>query len=176
MDEKKLTEEVLAFSQEITKSYLKQTNPDGKKNFPRIRVESARIYTGSVPWWESKRDWKWKHFKRQVDVVIGIDAIIDEEDELIPLIAIELKAGKNLNTDELDKKGAIYGPLRELYPWVHTVFMHADMRERNMDPVYLLRNGRHFNTIYTEWDQVTKDLFRKLVYQQLEYLLEYWEL
>jgi hypothetical protein len=47
---------------------------------------------------------------------------------------------------------------------------------RNMQDENLLRNGRHFNTIYRHWNETTQTLLRKLIYQQLEYQLEYWRL
>ena len=174
MSEKELNDEVILFCREKVDLY--RNNIIKRSELPELEVRSMNLYTGSVPWWTEDRKWEWKSFKRQIDVVIGIKAEIDGEEELIPLIVVELKSGKFLNTDELDKKSAIYGPLREVYPWVHTVFMHRNMKERNMDEVYLLRNARHFDTIYTEWDDRTKSLFEKLINQQLEYLLEYWKL
>lgn len=176
MGEKKFTEKVVEFCKIVIQDYLKNAIRRKGESFPRVDVTSEKIYTGSIPWSKNNRKWEWKHFSRQIDVTIGIRVRLEGEETLIPLIAIELKSGWAMNSDELDKKSAIYGPLRELYPWVHTVFIHEDISKRNLGNDYLLRNGRHFNTIYTEWDKTTQGLFKKVILQQLEYQLEYWNL
>lgn len=176
MSEKEFTKKVIEFSKAVIQEYSKSAIRRKGKSLPKVVVTSEKIYTGSIPWLKNNREWEWKDFSRQIDVTIGIRVRIEGEENLMPLIAIELKSGWAMNSDELDKKSAIYGPLRELYPWVHTVFIHEDISERNLGSDYLLRNGRHFNTIYTEWDRRTQVLFKKLIHHQLEYQLEYWNL
>ena len=121
-------------------------------------------------------EWKW--FRREIDIVIGIEAQFEDgEKELIPLMAIELKmGGPRFFTDELAKKSAIYGSLKEMYPWVHTVLIAYSFRE-NLGGPSILRNARQFDTIAKpEWEKTTQKMLKKLIDQQLEYLLKYWEL
>ncbi|WP_045407328.1 hypothetical protein [Vibrio jasicida] len=176
MNEDALNQLVIQFCQHEVDKFKENANEELRTHMPPLVVGAYKVNAGSIPWWEGERRWKHKQFKRQIDVVIAIDADFDGKKELIPLIAVELKAGSYLNTDELDKKSAIYGPLREVYPWVHTVFIHGDNNERNMGEAYLFRNGRHFNSIFTEWDTQSQKLFKNLIHHHLEYCLDYWRL
>lgn len=145
----------------------------------RLSVESSqKITTGWTPWSKENAsgDWHWKAFDRELDVVIGLNITVEGAEMLLPLIVFELKTSDRLTTDELDKKSAIYGPLRELYPWIHTIFIHCDIHRRGMGFDYLYRNARQFDAIFTEWEnKETRALLGKLIDYQLEYLLEYWE-
>ncbi len=149
----------------------------------RLTVTTARIYGGEIPWRYGNRryaaDWVWKEFTRDVDVSIGIRVNTKYQklnlgEMVIPIIVIELKSGGNLNSDELDKKSAIYGPLSEIYPWVHRVLVHEDMSRRGLGEAYIFRNARQFNTILTEWDDRTKEILGNLIDHQIDYLLCYW--
>lgn len=171
MLEKEFNIELIDFCQSVVDEYFQTKEIDTS-----ICVGSFHIRTGSIPWWTESRKWKWQEYKRQIDLVIGIEATVDKKKMVIPLIAIELKSGKYLNTDELDKKSAIYGSLKETYPWVHTIFLHADLEERNMGLAYVMRNSRQFDTVFTEWNESTQTLMKKLIKFKLEYFLEYWEL
>lgn len=166
---------MLGWCEAVVADYKAQHQEQSDLKLDRLIVKSCEIDSGAIPW--HKNDiWKWCPFPRQIDIVIGLQISLENVLTIIPLIAMELKAGEKLNTDELDKKSAIYGPLQEYYPWVHTVFIHQDMTARNMGDQYLLRNGRHFNTIYRHWNEATQALLKKLIHQQLEYQLEYWRL
>ena len=142
----------------------------------RLTVGSQKIYSGAIPEWQENNHWQWITFERQIDVVVGLKVTLNGVAKTIPLIAIELKSGTWLNTDELDKKSAIYGSLKELYPWIHTVFIMKSNKDRGITQKVILRNGRQFNTIYTDWDEQTQKLLTTLISQQLEYLIEYWQL
>ncbi|MBI5487413.1 MAG: hypothetical protein HY905_08775 [Deltaproteobacteria bacterium] len=107
-------------------------------------------------------------------MTIGLTTRIDSEEATLPLIAFELKTGARLGTDELDKKSAIYGALRELYPWVYTVFVHEDLSERGMRFQNLLRNARQFNSVFSEWSHRSIALLGELVDHRLDYALRYW--
>ena len=176
MSEKKFMKKVKDFFENAIQEYRRSSSGRRGKSSPMLEVQSDKIYTGSIPWRKTNTKWEWANFSRQIDLTIGIKTQVESDEMLIPLLAIELKSGWAMNSDELDKKSAIYGPLRELYPWVHTVFIHEDISERNLGNQYLLRNGRHFSSIYTEWDARTQGLFKKLIHQQLEYQLDYWDL
>ncbi len=152
-----------------------QKNTIKSETLKEITITSSNIYTGSIPWWSNMNsDWHWKQFNRQIDLVIGIPTQIDNQNVLVPLLACELKLNSDLNSDELDKKSAIYGPLKEIYPLIHTVLIFNNSQRENEE--YILRNARQFNTIYTSWDSDSKKLFKKLILQQLEYQLDYWKL
>ncbi|MGR6500403.1 hypothetical protein [Shewanella sp. Koi 1] len=171
MKEKEFNELVIDYCKSLVEEYF--TNNEDSHD---IVVGSYHIYTGSMPWWNESRNWKWETYKRQIDVVIGINAQIENKKYIVPLVTIELKSGLILNTDELDKKSAIYGGLKEVYPWVHTIFLHSDISERNMGMEYIMRNARQFDSIYTEWNDKTKALLQKIISYQLDYTLDYWEL
>ena len=128
------------------------------------------------PWsdYQYSQNWKFDKIKREIDVVIGLRVMIEKQKTVIPLIAIELKSSLYLSTDELDKKSAIYGPLREIYPWVTTIFIHKDMDERNMNDKFLFRNARQFDKIITEGNKQGKELLRKVIDVELEYIIDYW--
>ena len=115
MKEKVFNIEVIEFCKGVV-TEIKEDKLIKSDSLQHLFIGSSHIYTGSMPWWtERESSWKWQHFKRQVDLVIGISDKIDGETELIPLIAGEVKLSTDVNTAELDKKSAIYGPLRELY-------------------------------------------------------------
>lgn len=142
-----------------------------------MKVKSSRIYSGRIPWsyLTNSEEWIWKEFKRQIDIVIGLDIKIENKPFFLPLIIMELKTGSSLSTDELDKKSEIYGLLRETYPWIHTIFLHEDLNIRGLGYDYLFRNTRQFDTILIDWKKESKVLLSKLINFQLEYLLTYWE-
>lgn len=177
MNEANFNRKLTQWCAKVVTKYTKNMGEKKKElDLTTLVVRSANIYTGHIPTRKHEKEWKWKKFARQIDVVIGREVQVEGENIIVPLIAIELKAGKSLSSDELDKKSAIYGPLRELYPWVHTIFLHHDISERNLGSDYLLRNARHFNTIYTEWNKRTQALLKNLIFQQLDYQLGYWKL
>lgn len=176
MSETDFNIEILEWCRGTVKEYQDANAEKAELELHRLTVTNKPVYTGAIPSWREANAWTWCRFNRQMDAVIGLRVSLDGDETVIPLIATELKAGRWLNTDELDKKSAIYGPLRESYPWVHTVFLHEDMQARGMGQDYLMRNGRHFDTIYTDWNETTQRLFRTLIFQQLEYQLEYWQL
>lgn len=176
MDERSFSQLMVDWCKSVVADYKARHIEQSMLELDRLIVESREKYSGAIPWRTKNRVWSWHPFPRQIDTVIGLKILLENKSTIIPLMVIELKAGENLNTDELDKKSAVYGPLRELYPWVHTVFIHQDITSRNIGDAYLLRNLRHFNTIYRHWNETTQALLRKLIYQQLEYQLEYWHL
>lgn len=176
MREADFREAVVKWCRRVVADYKKSKGSD-KMGLDRLRVDgSLRLITGWQPWSKdaNHNEWFWKEFKREIDVVIGITVVIDEIPSVLPLVVIELKSGSVLNSDELDKKSAIYGPLRELYPWVHTVFLHEDMTQRNLGEDYLLRNGRQFDSVFTEWKGQSKKLLKRLILWKLDYSIGYW--
>lgn len=173
MSEAKFQEKVIYWCRNVVDNYKRKSSVCSAD---RLSVESRKLITAWQPWSSNigSSDWKWLPYSRQIDVVIGINVEIDGVKNLLPLVVIELKSGARLNSDELDKKSAIYGALREIYPWIHTVFLHEDMAERNLGEAYTLRNGRQFDTIFTEWSDHSMKLLEAQIEWQLQYMLEYW--
>jgi hypothetical protein len=178
MSEALFRAEVEKWCWSVISEYIKSTVSAETQGLGRLCVENLRLITGWQPWSSEANPsaWFWKEFKREIDVVVGLRVEIDEGPNVLPLVAIELKSGSTLNSDELDKKSAIYGPLRELYPWVHTVFLHEDLSQRNLGEDYLFRNGRQFDSIFTEWNGRSKALLKRLLLWKLDYLIGYWGL
>jgi hypothetical protein len=165
------------FCKAVVAEYVDSAGAELRSILPEIVVSSDSVLTGSHPWWDDDRHWYMQDYKRQIDTLIAIKADIkDGGSKLIPIIAGELKSGCNLNTDELDKKSAIYGSLRELYPWVCTFFAYSDNTLRGMKDCTFMRNGRQFDVILTEWDDRTQKLLRQMILFRLEYALDYWRL
>lgn len=153
------------------------------KDVPRIDrviVKRDKLNTGWLPYYPMKGNINkkiWLTFKREVDVLIGINEIIEEEKVFIPIIAIELKtASGSLGTDELDKKSAIYSKFHELYPWIHTVFIMKSNSSRKMAWGNILRNSRGFNSVFADWSDWTKDILSSTIQTRLKYALKYWGL
>jgi hypothetical protein len=145
---------------------------------PRLIVKTANLITALQPWSDecSSTDWYLSKFNRQIDVVIGLQVNTEEHEiSLIPLIAIELKSTNVLNTDELDKKSAIYGSLREVYPWIHTIILNRDNQVRKLGEKFWVRNARQFDTVITDWNDESKIILREIIYTKLKYLLDYWK-
>jgi len=146
--------------------------------------ESVRPPIGKMAWWtdmstseksKSKPLWRWQGFKRELDIVIGVEAEFDDgEKTIVPFIAIELKSSDRINTDELDKKSAIYSSLKDSYPWVKTIFLHRNLEKRSMGYEVFLRNARGFNYAFYEWDEETFNMIWKAIEVQLEYTVDYW--
>lgn len=139
---------------------------------------NCRLYHGAIPWSDDvdhPAAWDWHSFHREVDLMIGIKVQLAKEETYLPFLVMELKCGEVLNTDELDKKSAVYGALREIYPWVHCVFLHRDNRLRGMRETHVLRNARQFNTHLLVWDETTQRILGRLIDHQLDYLLSYWK-
>ncbi|MBI4918088.1 MAG: hypothetical protein HY825_19775 [Acidobacteria bacterium] len=156
---------------------LPQRRPSlGRCHPERLAVLTGKILAGWIPWSNKNNTakWMWSEFRREVDVTIGLKTVIDSEKVTLPLIVFELKTGAWLGTDELDKKSAVYGALRELYPWIYTVFVHEDIRERGMRFQNLLRNARQFNSVFSEWTPRTIALLGELVDHRVDYTLRYW--
>lgn len=173
--EKEFNEQVIRWVQNwLSEATTRNPVLDGQA-IGRLSVGSQQVLTGWCPWSDSSysEEWTWKSFRRQLDVVVGIEAEVDGEPISIPILAIELKVNPGLNTDEMDKKSAIYGPLRELYPWIHTVFLHEGFGDRS--PVHILRNTRQFETILTEWNTDTQQILGRIIDHQIDYLIRYWQ-
>ena len=177
MSEAEFNEKVLEWAEKAVRSAPERHKRLARCKLDRIEVKSTTVLAATMPWCENSHDTAWvmKPFRRQIDVVVGLAVELDGKPDLLPIVVVELKAGPNLNTDELDKKSAIYGPLRERYPWVFTVFLHEDYSERGGREEYLLRNGRQFDAIFTEWNKKTQEMLRDIIDQRLLYMLWYWE-
>jgi hypothetical protein len=148
----------------------------------RVQVTTGRITTSWMPWRDNPNSasWYWRPVQREIDVTVGLAVDLapirwstESNEALIPLIVIELKTGP-FNTDVLDMKSAIYGALVETYPWVHRVFLHENAPDRSSTSY--LRNLRHFDSIYNNWDPDARRLLGRQIDHQMEYLLGYWEL
>jgi hypothetical protein len=176
MSEKDFQEIVVKWCDELINNYIEKNKL--KCGAERLIVSSKKVISGWQPWsWEQNPDkWHWMQFKRETDVLIGLNASIDSENLVIPLVALELKSGKFLNTDELDKKSAVYGGLRELYPWIYTIFLHEDISDRAMNEAHLLRNSRQFDSIFTSWDKESQELISRVITFKIDYLLKYWKM
>jgi len=139
----------------------------------------AQCITGFQAWPEATpQTWRLWPATRQVDVVLGMDVAFAAGvgEGIVPCLAIELKTGKNLNTDELDKKSAVYSALREVFPWVRTVFLLQSNSERNMGWYTMMRNARRFDLVLSDWSsKKTKEVLRNEIQHHLNYVLNYWD-
>lgn len=143
----------------------------------RFHVGQGKILVGHTAWWDGKSydEWKWVPSQREIDLFVGLKVKLEGAEHVVPLVAIELKTGRN-NTDDFDKKSSIYGALKDVYPFVKTVLMVHDYEGRGY--VQLFRNGREFDYILSGWTnnrkgQTTK-MLEHIVHSQLNYFL-YWE-
>lgn len=173
---------------EVLKAWLvdfkKQHN--NNKTAQKLKIFSERqILTGSLPWWHKSEEngwrWEWKDIKREVDIVFGMKQNVYYENDrfeeiIIPLIAIELKTGNFLNTDELDKKGAIYSAINEFFPLAHTMYIQKSNEQRRMKDKSFLKNARNFNSIFPYWDDASQEIIKKIIFTSLEYQIIYWEM
>jgi hypothetical protein len=137
-------------------------------------VPNAHIPSGRIAVWQQGPEWKLKTFSREVDVVLGRQAVVEGAPSLFPLVAIELKMGGRLNTDVIDAKDTIYGALKEQYPCLMTCFVLKSNVARRLQDATLLRNGRHFDRIITEWDAQGPALLADAIIDHLAYAVEYW--
>jgi len=146
----------------------------------QLRVEkSCRLHTGFILGWDHTQEcYRWNTFDREVDLAVGVSVEHGElTGQFVPLLAIELKS-QSFNSDELDKKSAIYGALREVYPWIGRVFIHYDQTSlRALADDYLFRNGRNFDLILNEWLQTSgsEEVLQGYILHTLRYCLGYWE-
>lgn len=157
----------------------------------RVKVVSGKsLVQGWVAWPtlgdKSPKDWhytphatEWisRPSKREIDVAIVLDVLVDGQATLIPLFAIELKTGTNLNTDVLNMKSEIYARLRETYASVRTALIIADYGEgRQLDR--LVANARSFDFIFSEWSEAgngqSRQILRDAVGNHLDYCIWYW--
>lgn len=137
-------------------------------------VPNALIPSGRIAVWQQGLEWNLQTFAREIDVVVGRQAVVDGASLLFPLIAIELKTGKSLNTDDIDTKDAVYGALKEQYPRLMTCFVLQSNAIRRLEDATLLRNGRHFDRIITEWDAQGQAVLGSAIFGHLAYAVEYW--
>ena len=173
MDEGAFRNSVLPWCKQLVKDWKKKAklNPDSMDAF------SEKLVTGWIPYHSTKTGQKtWHEFKREVDITIGRRDRVDEDEVLIPFIAIELKVGNNLNTAELDKKSSVYSSLKEIYPWVLNIFINKSNYSRGMKDESWLRNARQFNLVLTDWNKKTKTMLREAINYHLNYLVKYWKL
>ena len=157
----------------------------------RIKVVSGKsLVQGWIAWPElgskTPQDWhytphatEWssRPSKREIDVAIVLDVMVDGHKTLLPLFAIELKTGSSLNTDVLNMKSEIYARLRESYASVRTALIVADYGEhRRLDR--LASNARSFDFIFSEWsaagDGQSRQILRDAVWNHLDYCVWYW--
>jgi hypothetical protein len=157
----------------------------------RVKVVSGKsLVQGWVAWptlgTKSPKDWhytphttEWASLpsKREIDVAIVLDVMVDAQKTLVPLFAIELKTGTNLNTDVLNMKSEIYARLRESYASVRTALIVADYGEnRHLDR--LAANARSFDFIFSEWSEAgngqSRQILRDAVWNHLDYCVWYW--
>lgn len=137
-------------------------------------VPNALIPSGRIAVWQQGIEWNLQSFAREIDVVIGRRAVVDGASLLFPLVAIELKTGKSLNTDVIDTKDTVYGALKEQYPCLMTCFVLQSNAVRRLEDATLLRNGRHFDRIITEWNAQGKTVLTNAIFAHLVYAVEYW--
>lgn len=143
----------------------------------RFVVGQGRLLVGHTAWWDNKSydQWKWVPSQREIDLFVGLKVTLEDKEHIVPLVAIELKTGRN-NTDDFDKKSAIYGSFRDIYPFVKTVLMVFDYEGRGYAQLH--RNGREFDYILSGWTNNRKGQTAKvlegIVKSQLDYFI-YWE-
>jgi hypothetical protein len=142
-----------------------------------------RLHTGSTLGWSyNDGQYSWSNFEREADVAIGFtEETTGGADEFVPLFLIELKS-QSFNSDELDKKSAVYSGFRDVYPWVTRILIHKNLAEhRALHENYLFKNARGFDLILTEWPGDTgestvpaKRTLEKYLEARLGYYVTYW--
>ena len=136
--------------------------------------EKYKVYSGRAPVWQDENRWFWARFDREVDVLIGRRAIVGGDEMVLPLVAIELKTGNPLSTDELDKKGAIYTELKNQHPRLMTCLVVESNEVRRLKDETFLRNARHFDRIITDWNQRSQGILARSIQAHLHYAIGYW--
>ncbi|WP_413207345.1 hypothetical protein [Rhodospirillum sp. A1_3_36] len=137
-------------------------------------VPKGSIPSGRIAVWQKGDEWKSQIFTREVDVLVVRQAVVDGTPQLLPLVAIELKTGTWLNTDAIDTKDTVYGALKEQHPCLMTCFILKSNAVRGVKDGTLLRNGRHFDRIITDWNDMGQAVLERSIKSHLDYAVEYW--
>lgn len=135
---------------------------------------NCQMPSGRIPIWKDGQNWTWQRFAREIDVVLGRDAIVEGSRQLLPIVAIELKTDGWLNSDVIDTKDTVYAALKEQYPCLMTCFMMEANDLRRLADATLLRNGRHFDVVVSKWDADGQAVLANAILRHLDYAVEYW--
>lgn len=150
-------------------SNLSRLDPDSLIVLPKQYLPSGR-----VPVWQRDREWAWQEFSREIDVVLGRRARFNGTDQVLPIVAAELKVDGRLNSDILDVKNSVYKSLKEQYPCLLTCFVMSSNELRRLEDATLLRNCRNFDIVITGWDKEGKGVLTRAIMNHLDYAVDYW--
>lgn len=155
---------------------LARNLPEGQTERLAV-VSSLKLDTGWMAWFADEisgewDDWTWSRFPREIDAAIVLNVRIDGASTQVPLVALELKTGVNLNTDEINKKSSVYSLLKEVYPFCLNALVIKQYGKRRRYGT-LIRNARAFDRVFASWGKAEQEMLSASIQHHLDYVLHY---